>query len=198
VERNEPTSGGTRHFAARVAHFGMNRTAVGLKAHSIRSLRKSCPKTRNILSTAAARMAAFALPIPEAQMRGYRHFASIARGMDVRFEVIDAEKRARRHPSISTADPLGGPWDPLDGDIDPARPVSGAGISCAQGSRGATETMPDAWRFRARPVADAAVCGPTPREPPKEPLSRENRKRERYFDTNIPIAFYLTCRTGNG
>jgi dimethylglycine dehydrogenase len=54
-------------------------------------------------------------------MEGYRHFASMARGMDVHFEVIDAEECARRHPLISTDNLLGGLWDPLDGDIDPAQ-----------------------------------------------------------------------------
>ena len=54
-------------------------------------------------------------------MDGYRHFASMARGMDVHFEVIDADECARRHPLISTDNLIGGLWDPLDGDIDPAQ-----------------------------------------------------------------------------
>ncbi|MEM8776729.1 MAG: FAD-dependent oxidoreductase, partial [Pseudomonadota bacterium] len=37
------------------------------------------------------------------------------------FEVIDAEECARRHPLISTDNLIGGLWDPLDGDIDPAQ-----------------------------------------------------------------------------
>jgi dimethylglycine dehydrogenase len=41
--------------------------------------------------------------------------------MDVHFEVIDADECARRHPLISTDNLLGGLWDPLDGDIDPAQ-----------------------------------------------------------------------------
>ncbi|MGI9390163.1 MAG: GcvT family protein, partial [Boseongicola sp.] len=54
-------------------------------------------------------------------MDGYRHFASVARGMGVDFEVIDAEECGRRHPLISTDNLLGGLWDPHDGDIDPAQ-----------------------------------------------------------------------------
>ena len=54
-------------------------------------------------------------------MEGYRHFASMARGMGVNFEVIDAAECAKRHPLISTDNLLGGLWDPLDGDIDPAQ-----------------------------------------------------------------------------
>ena len=57
----------------------------------------------------------------DAQMDGYHHFASMARGMDVHFEVIDAAECARRHPLISTENLIGGLWDPLDGDIDPAQ-----------------------------------------------------------------------------
>ena len=57
----------------------------------------------------------------EAQMEGYRHFASMARGMGVEYEVIDAEECARRHPLISTENLLGGLWDGEDGDIDPAQ-----------------------------------------------------------------------------
>lgn len=54
-------------------------------------------------------------------MDGYRHFASVAAGMGVEFEVIDAEECARRHPLISTENLLGGLWDPTDGHIDPAQ-----------------------------------------------------------------------------
>ena len=43
----------------------------------------------------------------------------MARGMNVHFEVIDADECARRHPLISTDNLLGGLWDPMDGDIDP-------------------------------------------------------------------------------
>ncbi|MFK7752703.1 MAG: FAD-dependent oxidoreductase, partial [Sedimentitalea sp.] len=55
------------------------------------------------------------------QMEGYRHFVSLAKGMGVDFEVLDAEECARRHPLVSTENLLGGLWDPSDGDIDPAQ-----------------------------------------------------------------------------
>ncbi|MEO0919054.1 MAG: FAD-dependent oxidoreductase, partial [Pseudomonadota bacterium] len=47
--------------------------------------------------------------------------ASMARGMGVEFEVLDAAECARRHPLISTENLLGGLWDGEDGDIDPAQ-----------------------------------------------------------------------------
>jgi len=39
----------------------------------------------------------------------------------VEFEIIDPDECARRHPLISTERLLGGLWDPMDGDIDPAQ-----------------------------------------------------------------------------
>jgi dimethylglycine dehydrogenase len=41
--------------------------------------------------------------------------------MGVDFEIIDAAECARRHPLITTDRLVGGLWDPLDGDIDPAQ-----------------------------------------------------------------------------
>ncbi len=120
VERNELTSGTTWHSAAQVTNFGMNQTMVGLKSHSIR-LYKELAEDPDYPINYHHGDGGIRLANTEAQMQGYRHFASMARGMDVQFEVIDAEECARRHPLISTDNLIGGLWDPLDGDIDPAQ-----------------------------------------------------------------------------
>ncbi len=120
VERNELTSGTTWHSAAQVTNFGMNQTMVGLKTHSI-NLYKELAEDPEYPINYHHGDGGIRLANTEAQMQGYRHFASMARGMDVHFEVIDAEECARRHPLISTDNLLGGLWDPLDGDIDPAQ-----------------------------------------------------------------------------
>ncbi|MEL6610255.1 MAG: FAD-dependent oxidoreductase [Pseudomonadota bacterium] len=120
VERDELTSGTTWHSAAQVTNFGMNQTMVGLKTHSI-NLYKELADDPDYPINYHHGDGGIRLANTEAQMQGYRHFASMARGMDVQFEVIDAEECARRHPLISTDDLLGGLWDPLDGDIDPAQ-----------------------------------------------------------------------------
>lgn len=119
VERDELTSGTTWHSAAQVTNFGMNQTMVGLKSHSIKLYQElrddpDYPVQYNH-GDGGIRLAN-----TEAQMDGYRHFASMARGMGVEFEVIDAQECARRHPLISTDNLLGGLWDGNDGDIDPA------------------------------------------------------------------------------
>ena len=120
LERNELTSGTTWHSAAQVTNFGMNQTMVGLKSHSI-ALYKELATIPTIRSTTTTAMAASGWPTPRRRWRAIATFASMARGMGVEFEVIDAAECARRHPLISTDNLLGGLWDPLDGDIDPAQ-----------------------------------------------------------------------------
>ena len=120
VERDELTSGTTWHSAAQVTNFGMNQTMVGLKSHSIALYRELADDPDYPINYHHAD-GGIRLANTESQMEGYRHFASMARGMGVDFEVIDAAECARRHPLISTDNLMGGLWDPLDGDIDPAQ-----------------------------------------------------------------------------
>ncbi|MEX3016110.1 FAD-dependent oxidoreductase [Gymnodinialimonas hymeniacidonis] len=120
IERDELTSGTTWHSAAQVTNFGMNQTMVGLKSHSI-ALYKKLRDDPDYPVGYHHGDGGIRLANTEAQMQGYRHFASMARGMGVEFEVIDAEECARRHPLISTDNLLGGLWDGEDGDIDPAQ-----------------------------------------------------------------------------
>ena len=120
IERDELTSGTTWHSAAQVTNFGMNQTMVGLKSHSI-ALYKELAEDPDYPINYHHADGGIRLANTERQMEGYRHFASMARGMGVDFEVIDAAECARRHPLISTENLVGGLWDPLDGDIDPAQ-----------------------------------------------------------------------------
>jgi len=120
IERNELTSGTTWHSAAQVTNFGMTQTMVGLKSHSI-ALYQELANDPEYPINYHHGDGGIRLANTEAQMEGYRHFRSMAKGMDVDFEVIDAEECARRHPLISTENLLGGLWDASDGDIDPAQ-----------------------------------------------------------------------------
>ncbi|MBB5721230.1 dimethylglycine dehydrogenase [Loktanella ponticola] len=119
VERNELTSGTTWHSAAQVTNFGMNQTMVGLKTHSI-NLYKELRDDADYPVSYNHGDGGIRLANTEAHMEGYRHFASMARGMGIEFEILDAAECARRHPLISTDNLHGGLWDANDGDIDPA------------------------------------------------------------------------------
>jgi dimethylglycine dehydrogenase len=120
VERDELTSGTTWHSAAQVTNFGTNQTMIGLKSHSI-ALYKELSEDPDYPINYHHGDGGIRLANTPEQMDAYRHFASMARGMGVELEVIDAAECARRHPLIATDDLLGGLWDPLDGDIDPAQ-----------------------------------------------------------------------------
>ncbi len=120
LERDELTSGTTWHSAAQVTNFGPVQTMVGLKSHSIRLYEELAADDDYPINyhhgDGGIRLAA-----NEDHLDGYHHFTSMAKGMGVDFEVIDAEECARRHPLIETHGLAGGLWDPLDGDIDPAQ-----------------------------------------------------------------------------
>lgn len=138
VERDELTSGSTWHAAAQVTNFGALQTMVGLKSHSIKLYKElsgdsEFPVDYHI--TGGLRLAH-----TDAEMDGYRHFASMAKGMGVDFEVIDAEETCRRHPLLTKDGIKGALWDPLDGDIDPS------GITQAM-ARKAREAGAEVYRF---------------------------------------------------
>lgn len=120
IERDELTSGTTWHSAVQVTNFGGNQTMVGLKTHSINLYRELADDPDYPINYHHGD-GGIRLANTEAQMQGYRHFASMAKCMNVHFEILDAEECARRHPLISTDNLIGGLWDPLDGDIDPAQ-----------------------------------------------------------------------------
>ena len=120
VERDELTSGTTWHSAAQVTNFGMTQTMVGLKSHSI-ALYKDLRDDPDYPVGYNHGDGGIRLANDERTMEGYRHFASMARGMGVEYEILDAEECARRHPLISTENLVGGLWDGEDGHIDPAQ-----------------------------------------------------------------------------
>jgi dimethylglycine dehydrogenase len=120
LERDELTSGTTWHSAAQVTNFGALQTMIALKSYSIALYKELADDPEYPINyhhaTGGLRLAS-----TQDHLDGYHHFASLARGMGVDFEIVDAAESARRHPLISTDNLLGALWDPLDGDIDPAQ-----------------------------------------------------------------------------
>lgn len=120
IERDELTSGTTWHSAAQVTNFGAIQTMVGLKSHSIR-LYQELANDPDYPINYHHGGGGLRLASTQDHLDGYAHFVSLAAGMGVEFEVVDAAEAARRHPLITTDNLAGALWDPLDGDIDPAQ-----------------------------------------------------------------------------
>ncbi|MEL6335999.1 MAG: FAD-dependent oxidoreductase [Pseudomonadota bacterium] len=120
LERDELTSGTTWHSAAQVTNFGAIQVMVGLKTHSIRLYKELADDPDYPINYHHAD-GGLRLATEDWHLEGYRHFQSLAKGMGVEFELIDAAEAGRRHPLIETEGLKGALWDPLDGDIDPAQ-----------------------------------------------------------------------------
>ena len=120
IERDELTSGTTWHSAAQVTNFGGNQTMVGLKTHSI-NLYKELADDPDYPINYHHGTGGLRLAHTQDHLDGYNHFKSLAKGMGVDFELLDAAEAGRRHPLLNTDGVLGALWDPLDGDIDPAQ-----------------------------------------------------------------------------
>lgn len=98
----------------------MNQTMVGLKSHSIK-LYKELRDDPDYPVGYNHGDGGIRLANDARTMEGYRHFASMARGMGVEYEILDAAECQRRNPLISTENLIGGLWDGEDGHIDPAQ-----------------------------------------------------------------------------
>lgn len=153
VERDELTSGTTWHSAAQVTNFGAIQVMVGLKSHSIKLYREMAEDPDYPINYHHAD-GGIRLASTQDHMDGYRHFVGMAKGMGVDFEVIDAEECKRRHPLIETHELMGGLWDPMDGDIDPAQLTqalarrarkAGAEVYRHTGVTGLTQKENDEW-----------------------------------------------------
>ena len=118
IERDELTSGSTWHAAAQVTNFGPVQTMVGLKSHSIRLYQELSQDSE--FPFAYHMTGGMRLAHSDEHIDGYQHFVSMAKGMAVDFEVLDAAETCRRHPLLQQQGLQGCLWDPLDGDIDPS------------------------------------------------------------------------------
>ena len=97
LERDELTSGTTWHSAAQVTNFGGTQTMIGLKSHSIKLYKELADDPDYPINyhhaTGGIRLAG-----TQDHLDGYHHFVSLAKGMGVDFEVIDAAEAQKRHP----------------------------------------------------------------------------------------------------
>lgn len=85
VERNELTSETTFHSAAQVTNFGVNHTRVGIKSHSIKLYQKLAAEPDYPINYHHG-YGGIRLANTPKQMQGYRQFASMVKGMNVKLQ----------------------------------------------------------------------------------------------------------------
>ncbi|MCP4328611.1 MAG: FAD-dependent oxidoreductase [Alphaproteobacteria bacterium] len=119
LEKNELTSGSTWHAAGNCPNFSGSWSVMKLQAYSTalyRELGDAVDYPINYHVNGAVRLAHTV-----ERMREFEHVVSMARYQGIEFEMLELSDIKERYPFIETHDLVGGSWDPLDGDIDPAQ-----------------------------------------------------------------------------
>lgn len=119
LERDELTSGSTWHAAGNCPNFSGSWGIMKLQRYSTRlyvSLADRVGYPINYHVTGAIRLAQ-----DRERMLEFHHVAGMARHQGIDFEMLVPSEIKARYPFVETHDLVGGQWDPLDGDIDPAQ-----------------------------------------------------------------------------
>ena len=119
LERDELTSGSTWHAAGNCPNFSGSWGIMKLQRYSTRlyaGLAERVGYPINYHVTGAIRLAQDRERILE-----FNHVTGMARHQGIDFEMLSPSQIKARYPFIETHDLVGGQWDPLDGDIDPAQ-----------------------------------------------------------------------------
>lgn len=119
LEKNELTSGSTWHAAGNCPNFSASWSIMKLQNYSTQlfaRLGDEVDYPMNYHVTGAVRLAH-----NKERMREFEHVASMARYQGIELEMLSVAGLKDRYPFLETHDLIGGQWDPLDGDIDPAQ-----------------------------------------------------------------------------
>ncbi len=119
LEKNELTSGSTWHAAGNVPNFSGSWAVLNMQrygAEMYRDLGDAVDYPMNYHVTGSIRLAH-----SRERMQEFAHVASMAKAQGLVMDVCSPAELKERHPFMETHDLLGGLWDPLDGDIDPAQ-----------------------------------------------------------------------------
>ena len=120
LERNELTSGTTWHSAAQCPNLAFNQLLILLRDYTIKLYKELAHDPSYPINyhhaTGGMRLLTNPAHIDEAH-----HIISVAKGLRINFELLDANEAKRRNPLLNTNEVLGTLWDELDGDIDPAQ-----------------------------------------------------------------------------
>ena len=120
LERNDLTSGTTWHSAAQCPSLAFNQLLLLLREYTIKLYRELAEDPAYPINyhyaTGGMRLLTNQTHIDEAH-----HILSVAKGLGLEFDLIDAAEAKRRNPLLEVDGVLGALWDEKDGDIDPAQ-----------------------------------------------------------------------------
>jgi len=120
LERNELTSGTTWHSAAQCPSIAFNQLLLLLRDYTIRLYQELADDPAYPINyhhaTGGLRLLTNSTHIDEAH-----HILSVAKGLGLQFELLDAAEAKRRNPLLEIDGVLAALWDQRDGDIDPAQ-----------------------------------------------------------------------------
>ena len=120
LERNELTSGTTWHSAAQCPSLAFNQLLLLLRDYSIKLYKELADDSAYPINyhhaTGGMRLLTNPMHVDEVH-----HIRSVAKGLGLEFDLLDAAEAKRRNPLLEIDGVLGALWDELDGDIDPAQ-----------------------------------------------------------------------------
>jgi len=120
LERNELTSGTTWHSAAQCPSVAFNQLLLLLRDYSIKLYKELADDPAYPINYHYATGGMRLLTNPT-HLDEVHHIISVARGLGLEFDIIDAAEAKRRNPLLNTEGILAALWDQKDGDIDPAQ-----------------------------------------------------------------------------
>ncbi len=120
LERNELTSGTTWHSAAQCPSLAFNQLLLLLRDYTIKLYKELADDPAYPINyhhaTGGMRLLTNSTHVDEVH-----HILSVAKGLGLEFDLIDAAEAKRRNPLLEIDGVLAALWDELDGDIDPAQ-----------------------------------------------------------------------------
>ena len=120
LERNELTSGTTWHSAAQCPSVAFNQLLLLLRDYTIKLYKELADDPAYPINyhhaTGGMRLLTNSTHVDEVH-----HIMSVARGLGLEFDLLDAAEAKRRNPLLEIEGVLAAFWDEKDGDIDPAQ-----------------------------------------------------------------------------
>ncbi len=120
LERNELTSGTTWHSAAQCPSLAFNQLLLLLRDYTIK-LYKELSEDPSYPINYHYGTGGMRLLTNPAHLEEVHHIISVANGIGINFDLIEAAEAKARNPLLDTDGVIAALWDEKDGDIDPAQ-----------------------------------------------------------------------------